>query len=66
MSSVKVGPGLYEVRLPGGGLSLHISIPEMLEHYGFANTEENRETCAEAARELLRKTYPDIIINDVS
>jgi hypothetical protein len=41
MALKKVGPGMY---LPDD-CQLELDIPELLRHFGYVDTEENRDTC---------------------
>jgi len=48
-----VGPGLYLV-----GNRLEIDCLELLEHFGYADTPENRERCLQEAMIAVRKRWP--------
>lgn len=39
--------------------AIHISIPELLEHFGYADNEVNRKKMSEIADAFLRKASPD-------
>jgi hypothetical protein len=56
----RVGPGLYE---DDDGV-LHMSIPELLDAYGIADTPENREVMIAAAREVLANKFPDARVSE--
>lgn len=46
----RLAPGVYS--LAG---ELHIDVPELLEAQGYADTPENRDTVADAARAIAKK-----------
>jgi hypothetical protein len=49
----KLAPGIYH-----DGATVRISVPELLEHFGFADTPENREECAASAERAWRRVFP--------
>ena len=41
---------------------MHINVSELLKANGYADTPENRETLAAAARDLIQAQYPETTI----
>ena len=57
----KLSPGLY-VTKDG---QVHLMIPELLDHFGYADTPENREVATAAALEAWRRAYPNTPVHEV-
>lgn len=47
----RLAPGLY---LDADGQA-HLMIPELLDHFGYADTPENRDVCTKAALQVARE-----------
>lgn len=50
----RIAPGVYD-----HDGSLHLVIPELLEHAGLPDTRHNREALACAALNIIAETIPD-------
>jgi len=50
----RIGPGLYTDDQGG----LHIVVKEILEAYGYPDTEENRDMLVEETQEVVAELYP--------
>lgn len=60
----KVAPGLY-IAEGDGRTDLHVDIPELLEHFGYADTPENRDVCTREAMKVFARLYPDVPRHEV-
>lgn len=45
--------------------ALHIDIPKLLSHFGYADTIENREICVDVAREVCGERFPGVRVEVV-
>jgi len=54
MSLKKIGPGCYANQEN----QLHVSIPELLEHFGWPDTEENRDRMEKLVSEVFSEIAP--------
>ncbi len=52
----KLAPGLYV----DAHNHAHVMIPELLDHFGYADTPENRDVCTKAAVEVCQRVFPGI------
>jgi hypothetical protein len=52
----RVAPGIWIDREGHA----HISVPELLAHFGWPDTPENREMIAEVAEDWFAETYPEM------
>ena len=51
----RLGPGLYLT-----GNQLELDCPELLRHFGFPDTPENRDLMVREAIKLTRRLYPGV------
>jgi len=51
MVTKKLGAGMYSV-----DNKLEVDIPEMLAHFGYEDTEANRDLCVEIAEKAIRES----------
>lgn len=51
-----VAPGLYLDE----GNNLHIDVPELLAHFGYDDTPENRDVLTREALRAFRQIYPNV------
>ena len=56
----KLAPGLY-IDAKGQG---HLMVPELLDHFGYADTPENRDVATKAAVTAFQELYPDIDVHE--
>ncbi len=61
VSMRKLGPGLYIDREQ----RLHVNAVEIVEELGAVVNEENLRVAEEAARDAVRKHYPDIRVTEI-
>jgi len=52
----QVGPGLYLDERN----NLHVDVPELLDHFGYVDTPENRDVCTKAALDAFGRIYPNV------
>jgi hypothetical protein len=45
--------------------ALHVSIPELLERFGWPDDAEHRAQCEEIVKDIIRNQYPNTPIEEV-
>lgn len=61
MADKKVGPGLYLDERN----ALHLDVPELLAHFGYVDTPENRDVVTKAAARVFHELYPTVPVHEV-
>lgn len=56
----KVAPGLYV----DANQQAHLMIPELLDHYGYADTPANRDVAVRAALTAWQEAFPGIPVRE--
>lgn len=56
----RIGPGLYR----GADNTLHLDVPALLAHWGYADTPANRDTVVTAARDCFARIYPGVPVRE--
>jgi len=61
--AIRVVPGIFRDVVTN---TAHVDIPELLEHFGYADTPENRDVCTKAAMAVCQEKYPAASVKEVS
>jgi len=59
--AIRIVPGLFRDPITG---TVHVDIPELLEHFGYQDTPENRDVCTKAALAVCQERYPRASIQE--